>query len=392
MNSRLIQSTERKQQVRNNLYSAMELIKDEDYHYYIDTTLRFDLFGNKKDSVQIHQRMWGLFKNVNVKSWIGKEQKEQSFLLGTTLNDTLNTTALYVENHFNPLVLAQKTDVIGNSYVPYKRVKTASIGGKNFSGVVIPEKNLFQSDSLMPNFQTNLLVQIKKMQAGMWSARDSTVEMNQLPIKEKRSFFNARKIYQDAESVYLDNRNLRGNIIINSSKEIIISKNCQLKQVICIAPKITIQQNAKMESVQLFAEDTIILEKNVQLNYPSILCVANNKPDSTLLLFEEGVSLSGACIYLNYAKAEASRKTNITIDCKKGSTVQGVLFNQNNTSLQGKVEGNVFTARFMHINAGTYFENYLVNADINLGKRPIHFVYPFMLDSIKQYKLVEWLN
>jgi hypothetical protein len=383
---------ERKQEVRANISSALELMKDNKYHSFNDTTLLLNLFDTQKDSISIHQKMWGLFKNISIEAWIENERQRKSVQFGVTLSDTLASTALYLEDHFNPLVISQETNIIGNCYVPYKEIKTASIDGKNYNGQLIDTKNVFKSDSLMPSFQTNLFIHIKKLQGALWNTKDSILPLNSLTSKLYNSFFNRTAILSDKNSIYIDCKSLDGNIILHSSQEIIITKNCKLQNIICIAPKITIQKDAQLESIQVFAEDSIIVEENVQLSYPSILCLANNKPDSSIILLEKGATISGACIYLNYAKSLVSKKTSITIDCKNGSLLKGMLFNQNNTKLSGMVDGQVFTSRFIYTTAGAYYENYLVNADINLMRKPKYYIYPFMLDSFIQYKIVQWLN
>src|SRR5690606_33532926 len=86
----------------------------------------------------------------------------------------------------------------------------------------------------------------------------------------KFSFFNKIYYHYESQPIYLNATQLIGNIIIKSDSLLNIAKDCQLEHIICIANIIKIEARFQ-GNIQAFAQDSIVVEKDCRLTYPSSL-------------------------------------------------------------------------------------------------------------------------
>lgn len=368
------------QEVLRNTNSAFQYVLAQEKE--IENT--FDLFGNGNDSVFVKKMNWGLYDVLYTKAFrhtlTQKYEDSKVALMGSEVAEQ-QKSALYLVDNFRPLSLAGKTRIEGTAYLPKAGVKRGYINGLSYFGDKLIYGEQKRSNRNLPSINEIRIQQLKNLaiQAkGISNISDSITQSFGQPTLE---------IY--APTVYLKNQILKGNIIIRSDSLIYIGRGAKLEDVLLFAPNIVFESGFE-GSVQAFATNSIMVQKQTRLTYPSLICLtASQASEKSGIFINEKSQLEG--ILLNYSKIP-SRSQPILVRIKKDALVVGEVISNTKIDLQGKVYGHLSTTGFIYQSPASIFDNHLFNAEINYTQRFENFV-PFLwtVDS-KSQKVVKWLK
>jgi hypothetical protein len=198
-------------------------------------------------------------------------------------------------------------------------------------------------------------------------------------------FDQETSLYTSIEPIYLVN-NIKGNIIIHSFDSIFISSECKLENVILISPKVRFEKGFS-GSVQVIAHEQIICEEDVRLTYPSTLVLNETKMNldkaNSGIVLKENVQVRGGILLLSQS-SNFRKPIRLNIDSK--SLVAGLIYNQGETEIKGKVIGHLYTASFNLKAGGGEYSNHLLDVLISSDKLPKGFIIPDWLDEEKSGK------
>lgn len=345
-----------------------------------------DLFENGTDSVKLTKQPWGLYDLLTSEAYSGKVNACQIALVGSTL-DTLIGTALYLADEDRPLYLAEATTIVGTCYLPSAGIKKVTFNQgqepPSIKGVVK------KSQSQLPLLNTILFRVVSILQYDSTNSFSSNSQNKFIFNEQKkltRSFRNAPVFIKNDDLVLLNDVALSGKIIIFSNTGIKVSRTAHLKDLILIAPFVELAEQFE-GNLQIFARDSIVVGRNSNLNYPSVICVYNNKKGGVIRV-EDNTRIMGEIIMSGENISGSSHQLVIN----KGSLTQGLVYVNGVVEHNGRIVGGLFCKRLLHRSATAVYDNYLRSADINAKELPRSFLVSLAFFPWGRKENVKWLN
>ena len=320
--------------------------------------------ANGTIETKIKKTFWGGFQKIESTSKSNTKEFKKIALIGNALSSP--NVSMYVSDQQLPLVLVGNTKIEGTAYLSDKGVKPGSIAGHYFNGNQLIDGTINYSQSELPNLNTRWINYINHSLDFIPSSDDILIPIN---TENKSSFFEKEKVIYDTDEIVL-NESFIGNIIIKSEKGVRVSKHANLKDVTLIAPKITLEKGF-IGNASFIARDSIKVEKDVLLEYPSALIVAQRKNVETQIyntpiIISENSKVKGIIVFLkdesNYKNLNSNARANV--DLQQFSTLEGQIYCQGNLQLSGTVKGSVFTEKFVTQAFGSIYVNHIYNGTI----------------------------
>lgn len=341
----------------------------------------YDLPYNSLKEVQIdegarsktilHRSHWGIFDLLLSENSYKDLRFSQLQLLGGTYP---KRPSLYLSEERNPLVLVGNTKVTGNVFLPKSLVKSGSIAGQYYYRNRLIYGNVFSSSVVLPKLDNqDYINQITTDYIGAIPTVWERHKHNSL----SRSFSQSTKVLWSDGVIDLSQYTLRGNIVVQSQTAIRVAVNTTLRDVLLIAPKISIDDGVH-GNFQAFASVEMTVGKNCQLTYPSVLLLhhkkentQNAKRQKPWFRVGEKSHIQGALVYLSNATTSSYRAQ---MQLEAGVCIDGEVYCERNLDLQATVRGTVYTQKFVAYQFGSYYQNHLYNARINASGLPDSYV------------------
>ena len=298
--------------------------------------------------------------------------------------------SLYLADNNRALSLCGETLIKGLCYLPRQGPKRAYIEGKSFVGTQLIHGGIKQSDRQLPKGQTELLEKIEDYMNGRFFRDDSVVDFQTFPKKQlQHSFFKKSLLLYSINPIYLRDCKYSGNIIIASLRSIDVDSLSQLEGVMLFAPKITIR-GGFTGSLQAFAEDTLYVNKEAHLQYPSALGLINSNVTShAFIQLGEKAQVKGM-VFSSTRETRRSNKANIFIH--KDAVITGQAYCNGKIEMKGKVYGSLYVHTFVLNTPSSAYENHLLDVEINADKLPPQFAGVLVSDNKDQNKgIAKWL-
>ncbi len=356
-------------------------------------TLTINLDDESYKSLKVHRGFWGAFEKISVDSKIKTHRFKKQALVGSSQLE-LDRPSLYLEETKTPLVLVGNTKLDGLIYLPLQGVKPGYISGESYNGT----KLLYGSSKVIdafPKLSNDWFYYIKTVHLIGTRADDSQFLQIENDQFYSNSFSNPTQIVYQSGKIDLGFITLTGNVIVQSQTEISVDASSNLKDVILIAPKITIKDGTK-GNFQVIASKTITVGNNVRLSYPSSLILhetCNSQPlDSGSQIQDIPIEIgknsciAGQIIFIGTPK---TNNYNPQLYISENSTVTGEVYCNQNLELLGTVDGTVFSHSFIVNNGGSIYQNHLYNASISVKELPKEYVGLLIKDS--QKAVAKWL-
>lgn len=364
----------------SNLYGQLNLYYNLQEELYIQnqSTVNFALGNHEKEQEPIQDeksgitgsyiiKPYGLLNLLLANSETNKDTVQSAHFIGLYTKDK---TALFLANFSKPLTYTGTVKLIGDNLLPSTYIETAYINNKP-NQLLIDGKNTV-SENQLPEINFNF----KKTFNGIHAEKTNLVEVEK--PKDSlyyNSFFNTTKeIYL---SPIVSNMIFKGNFILRSKDSLHIKKNTVLEDVILIAPKITFESGFK-GTVQAFATESIELEHNVILNYPSVVCIYNETGNDSKIRIKKESTITGAVVLFGNSN-EMIDKNSIQID--EDGLLFGDIYCTGKLFLKSKVYGSVYTNRLFYKTESALYDNTISDIEINAKKRPNYFISIPIFDS-----------
>tara|TARA_B110000977_G_scaffold189268_1_gene258512 strand:- start:2233 stop:3414 length:1182 start_codon:yes stop_codon:yes gene_type:complete len=349
--------------LRDNLYSAIQLSMTLENGTYL-----LDLYGAKKDSVLLVKKPWGVFNCVVVQGFRNKRRLKKTAFLGDQINVS---KVLEMSNNNKALYLCGKSKIIGNVNLPDQGAKRAYIEGKSFVG--------------NPLINGNIGISNYKWDYSLGEFNENDVQFEDYLLDSLVRSFSQKTIYfYEKDRLFLASNFCKGNVIIESATSIYVSSQCSLEDVILKAPFIVLESGFKGQ-LQLIASDSILIQENVHLLYPSSIICRGKKPIVKLLdsSIVEGVVM---------IKSGLNNGNSSNLLINKNAIVRGQVYCHGNVDFQGTVYGQMFVDRFVLQTNSAFYENHLLDITLDNSSFSSNYLGVNFDDVNAKKGIVKWLE
>lgn len=381
-----------KRQLNLNADSGLKLLLSKQSLVELNQQKTIDLFNKGIDSVILIRKLWGAYEIVISKAIFKNSTSIRTAQVGF-YPDSDHLYSLHLSDKDKPLALCGNTLIKGLAFLPKAGVKRAYIEGQSFSRSLLIEGEIKQSDRTLPKFNTELIENIKTI----FFSKSITNNDSILNIKDEltgdtlnNSFQKKTLVFSSSVPIIISDGMYSGNIAVISDKQITVTSNVLLKDVLLFAPKIIIEKKFR-GNLQLFASDSISIGEDVTLTYPSVIgLISNNKPTGTsIIVLNNGDTVMGS-VFIVKNESVTMEQTRLLISEK--AIVFGQVYSNGYVDLKGTINGSLMCDNIMLSTASSVYENHLLNAVIDVTKLPEHYTGINLVEESMVKKVVKWLN
>ena len=347
----------------------------------LNTKSVINLFDDEQHQVTLNKKAWGAFYRLTAEATWRNKSISKTALIGTDFS-TNEKTAIYLADQNKPLSLTGKTNIIGNCYLPEQGVKRAYIEGKSFAGNQLINGQKQNSSKTLPPINESLIQTNFNNFSNFVSEDDSLVDYEL--VMEHDSILNS---FQNKTLVLFSPY----SIIIKSDRNIVIESSAKIINIICYAKGIIIEKQTEL-SAQFFAQDSIIVEENCYLKYPSVLALLSKGTSETSkkIMIGKEVSIKGSVFLFN---ENFDRKNQAIISIDENSEIMGQVYSSELLELKGaSVKGGVFCKNFLLRTPSSAYENHLMDVTIDRLALSVYFVGVALTEEINHHQIIKWLN
>ncbi|MGQ0827043.1 MAG: hypothetical protein ACT4ON_01485 [Bacteroidota bacterium] len=386
------QNFEIQQRLNVNAGSGLNLLMSQQSLVELNKQKNLDLYNTGEDSVLLIRRSWGAYEVVVSKATFKNFHVIQIAQVGY-YPDSNNLYSLYLVDQDKPLALCGKTKIKGTAFLPKAGVKRAYIEGQNFTGAVMIEGQTKQSEKTLPKFNKALIENLQSLLLKkIISEKDSVIIIEKDLSGDSliNSFMDTPLVLTSTNAIKISDGIYSGHIVIVSDKQITVSASAVIKDVILAAPKIIIEKEFK-GNLQAFASDSIIVNKDVSLYYPSVLGIIkeNKLPNVSAVVLNENDTLLGTIFSI---KNELDILKQAGVIIKEKAFVAGQVYSNGYADIRGTINGSLICNKIILSTPSSVYENHLLNAVIDQSVLSKHYTGINLVEESIIKKVVKWLN
>lgn len=346
----------RKERLQTNLELGINIILTNYAAFDYDQLTNYDLLGDRQDSIFISRSKWGLLDIVEIGAFHLQDTLKQKIAIVHEL-DNKAKGAIHLIDDGRPLTIAGDTKLTGDCFLPVSGVQTGFVGRVGYTNDKLIYGEEKRSEKELP--------EVSLKETFKWLEDQDLYESEFNIDSVVWSFYQEPMLVEKSDTM---SRFYKGNIVIRSDDRLVIGPKARTRQIIAYAPVIEFLPGFEGEG-QFFATDTIIVRKDVSLQYPSILAVYNEDDISTIYVESQAV-VNG---YMMIAGGQDGFRRRI-IHLQDDSTFEGMMYCNGLAELYGDILGHVTTKRFLVNSQNGVAENFLFNASINFTEMDTSFL------------------
>jgi len=387
-NDLYISQTIIQEQIKSNVYSAFNYYFQTPNLCEINKETSIELFDDVPSIVTLNLKQWGLFKLLTIESNYKHFSFSQKALIGYKAVEK-DDLSLYLADHNNYLSLCGKTIIKGNVKIPSLGPKRAYIEGQSFEGDRLIEGKIEKSEAKLPEIDPQILELNRKYLSGQHKVEDSVMVYEYFENIDtiSNSFTNKCLVIKCQAGTVITNKYIIGNVIFISSQSLTISSNSQVSDAVFYASDIKIESNFE-GALQAFAINSLEIETNVKLNYPSNLVLL---PDETvqgkLTIGENSIVEGSVLLYSVFNMPELNSFLQIDV----GALVHGQVYSNQWTELKGEINGSLYANQIILKTLSSVYENHLLNASIDLSKRSKYYIGVDWFKEQGNLAMIKWM-
>ncbi|MBI2281700.1 MAG: hypothetical protein HYU68_13575 [Bacteroidetes bacterium] len=350
-----------------------------------------NLFDDEQHHVTLYKKNWGAFYLLtSTAEWRDKTVSKTAFV-GANIDDE-KKIAVYLADQNKPLSLTGNTKISGNCYLPKAGVKRAYIEGHGFLGQKLIDGETRYSEVNLPSINKKLFEDNYANFSLENSTLDSIVDFALLLDNDTiiNSFLNKTLVLYSPNSIVLENKYVVGNIKILSNKNITVKSSSKIDNIILYSKGIILEENT-VANVQLYATDSISIEDNCKLSYPSVISVLG-KGESKVqrkIVIGKQVKIKGVVFLVD----ENTIQTNLSkVAIGEKSEIMGYIYSSELLELNGDVIGGVYCKNFMLKTPSSIYHNHLMDVKIDRENLPKDFVGVALIKDIINHQTIRWVD
>lgn len=335
---------------RLELYETLARNCDSGIQYILSQTqpiekyTELDLYNDQRDSVRLRRMEWGMYDVLAVVAHRGAHRQLKT-VMSAMLSDSLHQSSLYLSQSAAPLIVAGDTRLSGTVYVPDGAIRPGAVGGKYFTGKRLLDGTRKTSGGLpelRPGLEERMLrfVSPEQLDRLGWPATD------RIPDSLYRSFVDETpSLFRSSGPIDIAS-DLSGMILIQSSEKITVKEEAKLRNVILLAPVVVVESGFSGK-LQVIATQSILIEKEVHLEYPSALVLRPLEGEAKIELGDSTLIQGDILIERN----PKNEREGILV-MRPGSRLQGYAHVDGGAQVSGSVEGHLSCKSFFISNEG----------------------------------------
>lgn len=380
INTKLINNVKKDAVNAQYLYSAMARIQGIGTSQQPEYEIPLD-DGRK---ILLAKKKWGVYDCCNAILLSGKDTIAACAALLGKAKNTDDSTALLIYNNTVKLHVGSNVVVVGKVFAPSAII--LKYQGYNRKEDI---NRVFKSpDSTISVHYIGTLV---KQLSNLMSQRHDQAKKYVTGFISN-SFLSPTQ-FITADTIYVSGK-LSGNIVLTASY-ISVEDSASIQDAILVASKIKLLQGFS-GCLQAFASDSIILEKNVELLYPSsVVLMPELKPLAywkqrllPAIVIKDSVSVTGtlyAYLSSNYDIIEKP-----FISTGPGFNIKGGMYSSGAIDIRGRCSGTVICNRIVQRKLAE--DNLLLDTEINIDSLPSYFSYDALFPISGSKKIVKWIK
>lgn len=371
------------QQLSDHLKSAFQIAQSE--YFSEEENNRWIPIGSENDSVRIKTIQWGAYQLISTEAKNNHTYLKQCGLFGELLP---KDTALLVCENGRPIHLSGKIKFNGYCYFPKSGYKPVFVEGQSFNTTSPIHSLLKPAPAFLPLLKKNFVEAVKKTISGFNPQTDSLVDF--LP-EALHNNFSAKTATYHSGTIHLLNHTLSGNLKLIADHKLTIEKTNHLDNILLIASTIRIKKGFT-GTLNIIASDSIIIEEDCVLNYPSSLVLFNNEEKQTrtkTILAGSNSKIFGSLICAN--TSEKANTSNEMIKLNAGCEVYGLIYSSGYAHLQGSVFGTAMCSKLLMTSASAVYENHMMDCEIDPKKHANSLVVAGLFKDKSVNKCCKWL-
>lgn len=346
----------------------------------------YDLYADGQDTVCIGSFYWGMYDITSAKAYSQHDTVQRSCMKGSAWIPECQS-AIYLLDRERALGISGTAIIKGTAYLPTSGIKKTYLEDNGYISDVLVNGQIKTSGRYLPEPDSLRLAFIQQWMHGTFS---SSMRLLTTPLSDSinHSFQHPTDIYV-LQSNDIGRQRISGNIILYSDHLIRVSREALLDNVILIAPAVIFSSGFKGR-VQVFAADSILLEKQCSLHYPSVLMLMkqNYGTDMPHITLQEHVLVEGSVI----AWQQKDDLLRSLIRIEQHAEVQGQVCSNGKVMVKGKVIGNTTAYSLYYKTSATEYDNLLLNATLDYTSLSNWFVPSFLMKTRKtEGRIVQWL-
>jgi hypothetical protein len=343
--------------------------------------LTMRLFDEGIDSVELLKKNWGAFTILQATALHRNRRQSKMALYGAALSS--EQTNLYLVDNGRPISLCGDARIEGHCFLPKAGLKRAYIAGKNYTGGKLIYGDVQPANKQLPNLQTGFIDEIIQVNGDLmaWDANEDSIIV---------SFGTNALHFLSDHYIAIQNTVIKGQVIIEAKDSIFVGRNAEIENAVLKSKVIYIEAGFKGVA-QFFASERIVLEEEVTLKYPSVLC----------LIEEEFPTEKSAEIYIGersqvigtvfaFSKSPNFRKP-LSLTIETEGEVDGLVYCAGKTQLKGIINGGLYTEKFFLKTGASSYENHLLDGKI-LDQLPNEFVTANLFKETEVLQQIAWLE
>jgi len=372
--SGLYYSTYRYQkQQQEHLNSAALLYYNDSSHVEsLDRESGYTLFeDDERSKVFYNIKQWGFYECLTVSSY---DASLHSTRFVGKAEESSHAAAIWICDRDMSLSIAGDTEIEGLVYVPKRGFNYIEMVSIPFTGEMISENSIRLSGRLLPAIDSSRIDYVSQLKEADISTSFTNTNAGYMS-------FGNETVHVAAPTI-TGNFTARGNVVLHG-EDVTISSETKISDVILIARKVTIESGFE-GSLQIFAGDTVIIEKNVRLRYPSGVYL-NGNSGKTHLDLGQNSSIDGYAIVFGVHENITSFIPDINYHQREESILRGLLYVDGIANLKGNIHGAAYIGVCYYLSGEIMYQETLFNTGI---RRSDEIAYPFLFSQGK-YKRKE---
>jgi len=338
------------------------------------------------DSADIIQHPWGGF--IYLKA--GTQKKDQFYSLQTLVGSKLTPvfqSGVVINPRYYSLVVTGDTRLYCDVLVGKSGVKKEAFRGRPYTGDKVvygnivkttidqrPGINLDYIDFIFDDFSSFLLAANSSNFNDFIDRSSLEVDLSKAPnpVTISNEQINSRNWEIKGPATLIVNEPLTINSYVTLSNylKIVCSEEISLqgfgayKGVIFYSSKQITLSNIRQFEGQLFSEEGIVVKDNSKLTYSSLV-MTYSANDTASVKILSGSEVSGSVVFLTRERSIVPTQQRGKVIVGENTMVSGLVFSDNLTTLQGKVNGTIITDRFHFYYSPTDYYNWIKDGIVN---------------------------
>ena len=325
------------------------------------------LFENRPSScVKIEPEPWGLYESVCFT--VGRPEFGQAKLMGLRAPSALGAGFYHPENRMS-VTLAGNTNILTQACLPRNGFLYGQLNARFFNGREV-------SPSQMKPASPSFPAPSAQARARVDSIFSAYADGGDIPAHVTVPFYRHGALVLSAPDD-ISHCELNGKIVVTGQR-LKVDSTCRFSDIVLVCSSLVIGRGFQ-GSMQVFARDSVTVEPQTRLLYPSGIYAGR------------WVSLSDSAQVNGYIVVNPGGETGIAHPhyvSTPGSLVRGFIYVNGNAQLQGVVSGSVFVREAMYYAPTGYYRGMI--CDFTLLENP-GVVYPVWLDNGKRRE-AKWVK